>query len=219
VTGRRAFAAFLLQLEAALRGPLPGAAAQETLAPRPRRDWPPGVDPAAARRAAGLLLVFPHAGRAHLALTLRAEALGRHGGQISLPGGAIDPGETAAQAAFREAAEEIGLRDQGVRILGALTPVDIPLSGFRLQPIVAASRVRPLLIPSTAEVQRVLEVAVEDLMAPIAFGWTTATRDERTYDVPALTVDGARIWGATAMVLAEFLTLLGWRAPRAGQER
>src|SRR5438876_7106475 len=117
------------------------------MAPRPRREWPEGFNPARIRRAAGLLLVFPGAGRPHVVLTVRADSLGRHSGQVSLPGGVVDPGETFEQAAIREAHEEIGLKTDGVRILGALTPIDIPVSGFRLHPIVAVAEARPALTP------------------------------------------------------------------------
>src|SRR5262249_53062572 len=112
------------RLEAALRGPLPGSDAQARMAPRPRRQWPADFNPARIRHAAGLLLVYPIDDRAYVVLTLRAESL-RHGGQVSLPGGVTEPGETFAQAALREAHEEVAL-DEPVRVLGMLTPLDIP---------------------------------------------------------------------------------------------
>ena len=102
------------------------------MSPRPRPSWPEG--PNRVRDAAGLLLLFPHAGRANIVLTVRAETLGRHGGQVSLPGGVIEHGEAFEQAALREAHEEISLERAAVRVVGKLTPVDIPVSGFRLHP-------------------------------------------------------------------------------------
>jgi 8-oxo-dGTP pyrophosphatase MutT (NUDIX family) len=207
----RSFSALIADLRSALAKPLPGWTAQAHMAPRPRRAWPEGFDQAGVRHAAGLLLMFPRAGRAHIVLTVRAETLGRHGGQVSLPGGVVEPGEGLEQAALREAHEEIALTAADVRIVGALTPVDIPVSGFRLHPIVGASSRRPALAATDGEVARILEVPVDDLMAPGCVVSTERERDGRRMVVPAFRVGHDEIWGATAMVLAEFLTVLGWK--------
>jgi 8-oxo-dGTP pyrophosphatase MutT (NUDIX family) len=228
------FADVLARLEHGLQHDLPGPAAQDRLSPQPRRNWAPGVNPARVRNAAGLILVFPkrkeataeHAkiaeqndslrsrrsprllsDPAHIILTVRADAL-RHGGQVSLPGGVVDPGETFEQAALREAHEEVALRLDAVRVLGALTPLDIPVSGFRLHPIVAVQLSRPQLTPSDGEVARILEIGVDELLNPEFFGTTERHRDGVAYTVPAFRVAGVEIWGATAMVLAEFLAVL-----------
>lgn len=202
------FADALARLEAGLRGALPGPAAQARLAPVPRRAWPPGVNPARPRDAAGLLLVFPKTGNnAHIILTVRSDSV-RHGGQVSLPGGVVDPGETFEEAALREAHEEVALSLDQVRVLGALTPLDIPVSGFRLHPIVAVQPTRPQLTPSDGEVARILEISVDELLSPRHFVTAQRERDGFAFAVPAFQVAGVEIWGATAMVLSEFLALL-----------
>jgi 8-oxo-dGTP pyrophosphatase MutT (NUDIX family) len=205
-----AFDDVLARLQVGLARPLPGAAAQAPMAPRPRGNWPPAFNPAHIRHAAGLLLVFPIGGDAHIVLTVRAGTLGRHGGQVSLPGGVVEPGESFERTALREAHEEVALAPDQVRVLGALTPLDIPVSGFRLHPIVAAATVRPQLTPSDGEVALILEVAVADLWDPGRRISIARVRDERELVVPAFDVAGVEIWGATAMVLAEFLAVLGW---------
>src|SRR5262249_22199181 len=167
-------------------------------------------NPARIRNAAGLLLLFPVDDRAHLVLTQRAHTLERHGGQISLPGGVIDPGETFERAALREAHEEIGLASDAVRVLGQLTPIDIPVSGFRLHPVVAEMTERPTLRPSDREVARILEIAVDEFLRPSSVRSSVRERDGIQVTVPVFHVGGVEIWGATAMVLAEFLALLGW---------
>ncbi len=202
-------------LQTALIAPLPGAAAHALMAPRPRRDWPAGFNIASLRHAAGLLLLVPREQETDVVLTVRAHALDRHGGQVSLPGGVIEPDETPEQAALREAYEEIGVHPSGVRVLGALTPIDITFSGFRLHPIVAATDARPDFRPAPDEVARVLEVPLADLLNPDRSVWRSTTPDGRVLEFPAFPHEDAEIWGATAMVLAEFLTLFGWTGPKA----
>jgi 8-oxo-dGTP pyrophosphatase MutT (NUDIX family) len=200
----------IARLAAGLKAPLPGSAAQALLSPRPRHRWPDGFNPAGIRDAAGLLLVFPIAGRSHIVLTLRAGTLGRHSGQVSLPGGVVEPGETFEQAALREAHEEVGLPVAAARVLGLLTPLDIPISGFRLHPVVAMMGARPVLKAADGEVAAILEVAVNDLMDQNHLRMIERERDGRRVVVPALHTGVHEIWGATAMVLAEFLVLLDW---------
>ncbi|OLE71599.1 MAG: hypothetical protein AUG74_06275, partial [Bacteroidetes bacterium 13_1_20CM_4_60_6] len=224
------------RLEAALERELPGAAGQAHMAPVPRREWPKGFNIARVRHAAGLLLVFPGAettdsaatgekteslrssrslrfiAPAHIVLTVRGETP-RHPGQVSLPGGVVEPGETFEQAAMREAHEEVALERDNVRVLGALTPLDIPVSGFRLYPIVAAIDSRPRLRPADGEVAHILEIAVDELLDPRALRRIERERDGIVLSVPGFHVAQHEIWGATAMVLAEFLTLLGWSGP------
>ncbi len=200
-------------VQPALAGPLPGVNAHDLMAPRPPRAWPPGFTIDKLRHAAGLLLIVPRKHRAHVVLTLRASTLDRHSGQVSLPGGVIEPGESQEQTALREAHEEIGLSVPDVRVLGALTPLDIAVSGFRLHPIVGVARTRPHFLPALGEVDRVLEVPVADLLAPHRVVWRTTLREGRTTNIPVFPHDDIEIWGATAMALAEFLVLLGWAGP------
>src|SRR5262245_56704099 len=100
----------LATIEAVLRerlaGTLPGAEAQRRFAPAPTRpDWRPGEPGENTRTAAVLLLLYPLGGGVAVPLTIRASGLTRHAGQISLPGGESDPGETLSETALREAAE------------------------------------------------------------------------------------------------------------------
>jgi len=205
------------RLEQAFGGSLPGRQAHRVMAPDPERRWPADFDPQRIRQAAGLVLLFPIDERAHLVLTVRAAALGRHGGQVALPGGVIEPGETPATAALREAQEEIGLRSDEARVLGALTPLDIPVSGFRLYPIVAAALSRPALARRDSEVARILEPALDELLDPTRLGSVERIDGGRLRLVPHFRIAGEHVWGATAMILAELLALLGW--PGASVQR
>ena len=217
------FSEVIERLERAFHHELPGPDAQARMAPVPRRAWPSQFNPAHIRNAAALLLVFPaapsalnaeNAESAHIVFTVRSDTLERHGGQVSLPGGVVDPGETFEQAALREAREEVALTNDAIRVLGELTPLDIPVSGFRLHPVVAATPVHPALMPADGEVARILEIDIDELLRPATMVKTKRERDGYSVVAPAFRVAGVEIWGATAMVLAEFLALLGWAPGR-----
>lgn len=188
---------------------LPGADAQLRMAPVPRHGRRPGLFPEDARVAAALLLIYPREAEPSLLLTKRSAALPQHRGQVSLPGGAVDPGETIEQAALREAAEEVGLAPDGIQVLGRLSPMHIPVSGFVLHPVVAASECRPSVHVASGEVERLIEVRVRDLIDPSRHRRTVRVRDGFEFEMPYFDVDGEEVWGATAMVLAEFSAILG----------
>jgi 8-oxo-dGTP pyrophosphatase MutT (NUDIX family) len=196
-------------LRTRLSGTLPGVEAQLRFASGlPRPGWTPGVFPPDARQAAALLLLYPAAGGIGLPLTVRATHLRRHAGQISLPGGAADPGETLSAAALREANEEIGIAPASVRVLGELTPVHVLVSGFTLHPIVGVTDTRPAFVPAAHEVQEILEVSLDDLRDASRIRKGTRIREGVAVEYPYFDLLGHRVWGATAMVLGEFICLL-----------
>ena len=194
-----------------LAGTLPGIDAQLRFAPELLKDaWRTGQFPAESRQAAALLLLYPHEHKAGaaIALTVRASGLARHPGQISLPGGATETGETLAQAALREAAEEIGVDPASVRILGELTPVHVLVSGFTLHPIVGITDRRPDFHPAPDEVEEILEVSLDDLRDASRIRQGTRIREGVAVEYPYFDLLGHQVWGATAMVLGEFICLL-----------
>lgn len=200
-------------LESAFGRGLPGVAGQIPMAPRPRRGWEPDRFPDDARTGGVLILLFPgqlpDVGGAALFLTVRSRDLPNHAGQVSLPGGAAEPGESAEQAALRETAEEIGVGPTGVTVLGALTPLHVPVSRFVLHPFVGVVDRYPCPVADEAEVVRVIELPVCRLMDPLRVGRERRTRGAGGTEVPYFLVDGEKVWGATAMVLSEFLALIG----------
>lgn len=199
------------RLRLALQDPLPGLDAQLRLAPSPRVGWDPHVLPAGLRDAAGLVLLYPIDDVPHVLLTVRGGSLRHHTGQVSLPGGAVDAGESIEAAAVREAEEEVGVDGTRVEIVGRLTPLHIPVSGFLLHPVVGVERARPVFSPAEWEVARLLEVPLPLLSHP-----ATLLSEQRTFqrngmttavEVPYFEIDGEKVWGATAMVLAEFVAV------------
>ena len=203
----------LREIEGALRTrlgeTLPGVQAQLKFAPSPARpEWRAGHFPADTRTAAGLLLLYPGDGGVRMPLTVRASGLARHAGQVSLPGGATDPGETLVDAALREAAEEIGVDPVSVRVLGELTPVHVIVSGFTLHPIVGVTDEPPAFIAAPGEVDEILEVSLDDLRDASRIGRGTRIREGVAVEYPYFDLLGHQVWGATAMVLGEFICLL-----------
>jgi len=203
----------LATIERALRkrlaGTLPGIDAQMRFAPLPPRErWQLGHFPADSRAAAALLLLYPQENGVAVPLTVRARGLARHAGQISLPGGATDHGETLVEAALREAAEEIGVNPESVRVLGELTPVHVLVSGFTLHPVVGVTEHRPDFVAAPDEVEEILEVSLDDLRDASRIRLATRIREGVAVEYPYFDLLGHQVWGATAMVLGEFICLL-----------
>ena len=195
-------------LRVRLAGTLPGPDAQVRFVPVPStRGWRTGEFPEDARVAAALLCLYPLDGGVALPLTVRATTLPRHAGQISLPGGARDADETLVQAALREASEEIGLEASAVRVLGELTPIHVLVSGFTLHPIVGVTDTRPAFRPAPGEVDEIVEVPLEDLRDASRVRTGTRVRDGITVEYSYLELCGHNVWGATAMILGEFIHL------------
>jgi 8-oxo-dGTP pyrophosphatase MutT (NUDIX family) len=199
----------LSRLEKGLWAPLPGISAQLTMVPEPRPGHKAYFEVEDTCRKAGvLILLYPKAGRLRLLLTRRTERVNQHRGQISLPGGEQHHGESIEATALRETTEELGVDLGAVRVLGRLTPLYIPPSNFCIYPIVA--HIAPPLgfRPQADEVAEVIEPPVDHLCDPACVRRETWFYGGQDHEVPFYEYEGHKIWGATAMVLAEFLALL-----------
>ena len=200
------------QLQDALSRPLPGLDAQLRMAPSPRVGWDPFKVPEGTRDGAALVLIYPHQDAFFLPLTVRGSGLRNHTGQVSLPGGRVDEGETIEAAALREAEEEIGVDRGSVIVLGRLTPLHIPVSNFLLHPVVGFVPARPVFNRAEWEVARIIEPTLAQLRdaATVKRELQQRASGGRTIDVdvPFFDIDSEKVWGATAMVLAEFCAIL-----------
>ena len=127
---------------------------------------------------------------------------------MSFPGGLIDNGESVREAALREAFEEVGLEPATVRVVCSLSPLYITVSNYAVHPLAGIAKATPYLRPSAAEVARLLPVALTDLADPDNLRRGTRWRDQLHCDVPYFELRNERVWGATAMVLAELLAML-----------
>ncbi|MHC4179726.1 MAG: NUDIX hydrolase [Planctomycetota bacterium] len=191
-----------------LAGELPGPTVAERFEPRPPLWRYYAAPPPDARAAAVLVLLYPHSRQWHLPLTLRPEHLPDHGGQISLPGGAVEPGETSRQAALREFHEELGEGGPEIELLGRLSTAYVQASNFLVTPWVGATRRRPELTPNPAEVEQLLEVPLAHLLDPANFGSRRREHGGRPYTAPHFAWQSHRIWGATCAILGELVTVL-----------
>ncbi len=200
------------RLRTALSKPLPGLSAQLRMSPSPRLGWDPLKSPDGARDGAALLLIYPRAAEFYVPLTVRGSELRNHTGQVSLPGGSVDEGETFEQAALREAQEEIGVDPATVQVVGRLTPLHLPVSGYLLHPIVGIMAAKPVFHPAEWEVARIIEAPLMRLCDPGIVKREGRSRDHNgdtiEIDVPFYDIDGEKVWGATAMVLSEFCAIL-----------
>jgi 8-oxo-dGTP pyrophosphatase MutT (NUDIX family) len=199
----------LWSLEKRLKGDKPGLKAQLKMAPRPRPGHRSHDEVEESCTRAGVLaLLYPWENALHLVLTRRTERLRHHQAQISFPGGRQEPGEDFVQAALRETCEELGIHPEALQVLGTLTPLYIPPSNTCIYPVVATQDQRPTFMLSPREVEEAIEVPVRHLCDPQNVHeeiWTIRGKPVR---VPFYLFSGNKIWGATAMVLAELLELL-----------
>ena len=196
------------QLTQRLQKPLPGARAFSTLAPELSYGRHAGPAPHDARRAAVLLLLYPDQGQWHVPLTLRPDFMANHAGQISLPGGMIEYGESTQAAARRELIEELGPSGQ-MKFLGRLSEFYVWVSNFVVTPWVAYVKKRPIWQPNPTEVQEVIELPIDHLMDLSCRGEIQILRHTYQLTAPCYNFQDHQIWGATGMILSELASLMG----------
>jgi 8-oxo-dGTP pyrophosphatase MutT (NUDIX family) len=192
-----------------LKQPLPGAMAQAGFQPELSYGRHFGPAPSSARPAAVLVLLYPFQDAWHIPLTLRPAHFATHAGQISLPGGLIEPGERSQDAALRELREELGTTTRSLELVGELSPINVFVSNYLVIPWVAVARCHPDWDPNPTEVAEVLEVPLAHLLEPAARGLHTREVDGVRFAAPCFIWARHRIWGATCMILAELLAIMG----------
>jgi 8-oxo-dGTP pyrophosphatase MutT (NUDIX family) len=155
-----------------------------------------------------LLPIVHSGGEAALLLTKRTDTVERHKGQISLPGGVIEPDESPQAAAVRETSEEIGVRTEDITILGSLTEEETVVSGFVLAPFVGSIPYPYPFRLSPGEVRAVLEVPIRVLLDPRNVRTETWDRGGDPRLIYFYSIGSDVVWGATARVITQFLQVV-----------
>lgn len=166
--------------------------------------------PGTPRIGSVMLLTYCHRGVLNLVLTKRQDSLNSHGGQISFPGGRLEKGESFREAALRETFEEVGVPAEEMTIVGQLHKVYIPPSDFEVHPFVAwvHSGKRPFFKPQPSEVAQIIDAPLPLLLNPESRQTDRRKFQGNWYDVPYFDVKGHKVWGATAVLLNEFIERL-----------
>jgi 8-oxo-dGTP pyrophosphatase MutT (NUDIX family) len=168
------------------------------------------------RRSAVLVTLFEEAGEAHLVLTRRSFSMREHRGEIALPGGRSDTGETPTETALREAHEEVGIDENAVRVVGWLSPIVTWALGSAIWPVIGFLDERPVMVTDPAEVDRAFTVSLAELLSEGTFLEERWRRDlarpgaeaDDYFPIYFYRVPGDLIWGATARVVTELLCVV-----------
>ena len=185
--------------------PLPGGDAHESFRAKPVGDVRPLFSHKLPPKPGGvLILLYEDNGIIKFPLIKRAEYLGAHSGQVSLPGGKAEEGEDNVECALREAEEEIGIQRSDVKVLGKLSDFFVMPSNFMVTPVIGMVDYTPSFKPDPYEVVRVLEGDINSIIKgdSIKEKEIVAAGKYRMI-APHFEVEGEVVWGATAMMLNE----------------
>ena len=161
-----------------------------------------------ARQAAVLVALAPGDHGFEVLLTRRSQELRQHKGEISFPGGRMDPGETATETALREASEEVGLDPSLVTVVGELSHVNTVVSMSYIIPKVALLESPVPLSPQTMEADKVMWVPLNELTAPGTYHGELWGRPPTDRLLHFFELADETVWGATGRMLVDLLVRL-----------
>jgi 8-oxo-dGTP pyrophosphatase MutT (NUDIX family) len=196
---------FLQTVRTLLKCELPGASSHVKMLPPGRTLKVKPTQEDRIKKSSVLLLLFMEENTLKVCLIKRPLFMKHHAGQIALPGGRMEPGETCIETALRETFEEIGIKSESIDILGKLSDFYVEVSNFQVQPVVGWHSKKPKFTLNLQEVQKVIAFPIKEFKPP----YQTIELKTLTgkLEVPCVKYEGEIIWGATAMILSEFYDL------------
>lgn len=197
-----------IKLSQRLEKKLPGVSSQNIMLITPQNSVKYFIPPDNIVLSAVLILLFPIREDIHFFLTKRTDTVQYHKGQISLPGGAKEEGEELIGTALRETDEEIGISSDSIQIIGQLTPLLVPVTGFQIHPFIGFSEHKPETATDPMEVESVFSVSIHSLVHQKTHQLEERTLRGHLYQVPYYHLNNKKVWGATSMILSEFKTVL-----------
>ena len=198
---------FIKNLKSRLQQGLPGKVAQNKMKVKPeilsKSLFYENIKPAAV-----LILLYPFKGDWYFLLTKRSQTVDYHKGQISLPGGMIEKNELQQDAAKRETYEEIGVLQKEIKIIGSLTKIFIPISGFEIFPFISWTNIKPKTNLQTMEVEKVFSISIKSLIDNKAKKNKKSILYGKPVTIPYFDLENQIVWGATSTILSEFKFIL-----------
>lgn len=194
-------------IKKALSQNLPGSTSHRRMLPFNRELLANSEEQTRLKHSSVLLLLYPENNELHVCLIKRPAHMKHHAGQIALPGGRIEKGETALETALRETWEEIGILPQQIEILGTLSELYVQVSRFQIHPFVGWFNTKPEFIICKNEVEKTISFPIKNIQNAVEKVELNTILG--TLKVPCIQFEGEIIWGATAMILSEFGDVLG----------
>jgi len=202
------FQRFITQLKITINNDLPGEESHKKMRVIYDQSIELPFSKINSTQAAVLILLYLVDNEIYFFLTKRTDELKHHKGQISLPGGTQEGNEKLIDTALRETQEEIGINKTSISIIGTITPLFVPVTGFMIYPFIGYSLNKLDPKPDPVEVATIFSVNISDLLNKE--NRTTEQRNIRGYDVqvPYFKLNDYQVWGATSMILSEFRDLI-----------
>jgi len=202
------FQHFITQLKITINNDLPGKESHQKMRVIYDQSIELPFSKINSTQAAVLILLYLADNEIYFFLTKRTDELKHHKGQISLPGGTQEGNEKLIDTALRETQEEIGINKTSISIIGTITPLFVPVTGFMIYPFIGYSLNKLNPKPDPVEVATIFSVNISDLLNKE--NRTTEQRNIRGYDVqvPYFKLNDYQVWGATSMILSEFRDLI-----------